>query len=445
MRRRLTRAWFWVFAGLGAAAALCGVGTYAVWSVLYGEAAEAASSLASEIQAARAEGLPIEPKDLIPAAALDPNRNAASEYEVVGRQLQTLLPDVEWRRDCFDVMRGRSDEVQRQRTRRLLSLAEPLLLRFAEASKRPLCAFRRDYSDPLQLELSEPGRLAAAALLFCAKAALGAQRGNVEAAEADLQAALRIAAHLAQDVFALSTLHAARIEANVHRTARQIVRDEPGSARKLAMALRTLDWEPPRYDLARLFRNELPIGVAICRRIKRPSDVNKLVSPRERRGGFWLPITDDLRRAWEARWIAYVRRTAPTIPNDPAEFAQAEEAVRRAMELERAKPGLSYSLNRLLVSTVFGTNVAIGRAHAEREITRAYLNLVGLLRTTGKLPDSLEPLGVRYRDPFDGKELRYRRTDSGFLLYSVDRDLTDDGGRQRRNRGETFDNAAEFP
>ena len=52
-----------------------------------------------------------------------------------------------------------------------------------------------------------------------------------------------------------------------------------------------------------------------------------------------------------------------------------------------------------------------------------------------KLPDSLSNLVPEYfdsvpTDPFDGKELRYKKLDSGFVIYSIDKDLIDDGGKE---------------
>jgi hypothetical protein len=54
------------------------------------------------------------------------------------------------------------------------------------------------------------------------------------------------------------------------------------------------------------------------------------------------------------------------------------------------------------------------------------------------LPDQLSELVQDYLpavpiDPFDGQPIRYRRTDDGFLLYSVGADRTDDGGVMKRN------------
>ncbi|MEA3226148.1 MAG: hypothetical protein U9Q07_09370, partial [Planctomycetota bacterium] len=61
-----------------------------------------------------------------------------------------------------------------------------------------------------------------------------------------------------------------------------------------------------------------------------------------------------------------------------------------------------------------------------------------------KLPDKLADLVPAYlesvpKDPFDGNELRYKKLEPGFKVYSIGEDLSDDGGKAkqpRRTRGE---------
>ena len=55
---------------------------------------------------------------------------------------------------------------------------------------------------------------------------------------------------------------------------------------------------------------------------------------------------------------------------------------------------------------------------------------------TGNLPDTLAELVPTYldavpKDPFDESELRYRKLESGFVVYSVGNDGKDDGGQER--------------
>jgi hypothetical protein len=65
-----------------------------------------------------------------------------------------------------------------------------------------------------------------------------------------------------------------------------------------------------------------------------------------------------------------------------------------------------------------------------------------------KLPDSLAELVPAYldavpTDPFDGNDLRYKKLDTGFIVYSIGEDLIDDSGKERptgkKKKDETWD------
>jgi len=73
------------------------------------------------------------------------------------------------------------------------------------------------------------------------------------------------------------------------------------------------------------------------------------------------------------------------------------------------------------------------RAIANLETTILALSALQYARKTGRCPESLtalipEFIGSVLLDPFDGNPLRYRRTDTGFVVYSLGEDLDDDGG-----------------
>jgi len=55
---------------------------------------------------------------------------------------------------------------------------------------------------------------------------------------------------------------------------------------------------------------------------------------------------------------------------------------------------------------------------------------------TGNIPESLTDLLPTYldavpKDPFDGKELRYKKLETGFVVYSIGEDGNDDGGKEK--------------
>jgi type II secretory pathway pseudopilin PulG len=76
-----------------------------------------------------------------------------------------------------------------------------------------------------------------------------------------------------------------------------------------------------------------------------------------------------------------------------------------------------------------------------RNIAQLRTNLVALAieryrLADGKLPESLTELVPAYldsvpMDPFDGNELRYKKLETGFVVYSIGEDLSDDGGKER--------------
>jgi len=62
----------------------------------------------------------------------------------------------------------------------------------------------------------------------------------------------------------------------------------------------------------------------------------------------------------------------------------------------------------------------------------------------GKLPDALAALVPAYldavpTDPFDGNEIRYKKLEAGFVVYSIGEDLSDDGGKERTKESPNWD------
>ena len=79
------------------------------------------------------------------------------------------------------------------------------------------------------------------------------------------------------------------------------------------------------------------------------------------------------------------------------------------------------------------------RCMATCETARVALAVQRYRLAAGKLPESIGQLVPAYldtivKDPFDGNELRYKKLDVGFTVYSVGEDRQDDGGAKRTPR-----------
>ncbi|HUS71747.1 MAG TPA: hypothetical protein VMY06_01685 [Sedimentisphaerales bacterium] len=76
------------------------------------------------------------------------------------------------------------------------------------------------------------------------------------------------------------------------------------------------------------------------------------------------------------------------------------------------------------------------RSIAQLRTAQAGLAIERYRLATDKLPDTLAELSPTYldavpKDPFDGKDLRYKKLDVGFVVYSIGEDGSDDGGKEK--------------
>ena len=85
---------------------------------------------------------------------------------------------------------------------------------------------------------------------------------------------------------------------------------------------------------------------------------------------------------------------------------------------------------------------------AQLRTARVALAIERYRLAAGKLPDALIDLVPAYleavpTDPFDGNEIRYKKLEAGFVVYSIGEDLSDDGGKEqpprRTNESPTWD------
>jgi hypothetical protein len=83
------------------------------------------------------------------------------------------------------------------------------------------------------------------------------------------------------------------------------------------------------------------------------------------------------------------------------------------------------------------TEFALLRGHAGLRCGQVALAAERYRQKRGNWPQSLADLVPKHLsavplDPFDGKPLRYRRTDTGAIIYSTGEDAHDDGGDPRQ-------------
>jgi hypothetical protein len=93
-------------------------------------------------------------------------------------------------------------------------------------------------------------------------------------------------------------------------------------------------------------------------------------------------------------------------------------------------------LSALLLPALGNAIIKEANSSAHIRIAETAIAIERFRLTRGKLPKKLDELVPQFlsavpMDPFDGQLLRYRRLEKGYVIYSVDRDGEDNGGRER--------------
>ncbi|MGE5293746.1 MAG: hypothetical protein ACM3VT_02865 [Solirubrobacterales bacterium] len=116
----------------------------------------------------------------------------------------------------------------------------------------------------------------------------------------------------------------------------------------------------------------------------------------------------------------------------------ASERLRRFREIEARRASLpeSYAIVRIVMPSV-ETLASVDLANQARLQTAQTAVAVERYRiAAGRLPESLADLVSTHldaipEDPFDGRPLRYRTSQTGYIIYSIGRDEKDSGGKER--------------
>ena len=96
-------------------------------------------------------------------------------------------------------------------------------------------------------------------------------------------------------------------------------------------------------------------------------------------------------------------------------------------------------LTQMLIPALGRINVLYVRSVAHRRVVLTALAVEQYRQAEGRRPQALSDLVPTYletipQDPFDGENMRYRLLDSGYVVYSIGDDRSDDGGAEKDDK-----------
>lgn|GEM_PF-3357838 len=391
-------------------------------------------TLASERTAARRAGLPIR-ADEMRAPRLPATSNAATYWRrLYGLHVRT---GGAYRRDG-DELGGAFpwDASQLRAARAALAKRATELSLIRKAVACTSCEWNRDWAKGPAVEFPELASLRSAARLLCLQASVSIADGHPQDAVGTLARCLRIRRHITRDGF-LGALIGQTIDSLALRGLTQAAfasAKDPAALRLVAVTVRS---EPHGEDLARALSPDAVMWCAACDLVREggPKALAEITataseprarfsdSPTMRSAVRGIADSGEAYILWQYRLAAQALRMPYAQAHARLSALEADTEKRAAgNDLAMMLPAVllpqwtqlhTRATARIALSRVVGAAAAVLAWHAEH----------------GAFPETLRS-AIRSvpLDPFSDAALRYRRTASGFVVYSVGPTGAWDGG-----------------
>lgn len=297
-----------------------------------------------------------------------------------------------------------------------------------------------DLSDGLNALMPYLGELKIGVGILSLEAILHAENGDSESAVRSVKSALVVARSLQKEPVVVSQLVRVACQAltlSVLERLMNRIELTDGQLAELSGILAVADEHSS--DFNRAFIGQMCSGIALLRtpstQMQQFRSTNSNRSSKSRFKSNLRAMALDLRRLAglnDKSGILYLDFMKDFIKANQLAFEGRGEAVETIMNgtLEstlKRNPfwGMLPGLSRMSKINL--------RAMAHLRTARTALTIQRYRLAAGKLPEALKDLVPTYldavpMDPFDGRELRYEKLGVGFVVYSIDKDLHDDGG-----------------
>lgn len=399
-----------------------------------------------EYDALRAEGRPMELREIVPPAMPDAD-NAALVYNAAIQMLKAeplfklegyAPPSDRVIKNLFEQLKVVASEAIKHPTNTVTAehmarlLDHPRVVEFLAAiergSARPGYRQEVDYSQGAGILMPDKGEnLSISKILSVLARQQAAADGRTEAAWSTAMLGIRFADSLRDEPIPMSHLvRVGQLEIAVDAL-RAVVEFAPPSGADVAKLEALLASFDSRKSLVRsLDGDRLLLGEWV---FKQPASAFTHLTGKNFEcmmviSGVLLPF----KRTDHAAYLRIMRYYAcnaaePYAPGDAGIVDQMINAVPRYCMLTRS-----------MVPALSATKAKFTAMIAKTRVTRNGLAAIRFKQEHGAFPSDLQALKLANADdPFTGKPLIYRPTDRGFTIYSVGMNVVDDGGTKGNN------------
>lgn len=392
--------------------------------------------LKEELPKARAAGVPLQASDVYRPAPV--RLNAAPLLMSAFAQLRKAKAD-DWialEGDPRNPKRSLRTSLITPAAKAVLARGEPVLDQLKRAVSRPYCDFGRNPNLGLNELFPSLGPAKDLCRLATDSAYAHAMAGEHARAVDDLAAASSLARLTAQGNTTIAALVAVACDSMVLVAVERCMAETHNEA-QVALYTNLVDRSELKIDLLPIAKSEAYSQLLAAKNahlFKKtgdemvsweatgpmdPSEMPK--QPRDRKVfasvlKMWSPVFEQISSAH----------------GDPSAVRSALEAFDDSHRKAMAQAEISGDIREMFGPSFFvGLYRALDRDTAQYRCTRVALNVMATKARTGAFPWTSDQIPGLLKDPFDGQNLRYRRTSDGFRVYSVGEDKTDDRGLRR--------------
>jgi len=400
-----------------------------------------------QLQALRRAGFPATVPELGAYYPAPPAEQNAAElyqqsFEAKASSNDPRLTDVE--KQTGEVKTGRFAEALHKLAEKYLAANAEKLRLIHEAAKRPACRFPLDFTQGPGVELHHLAALRASMRLLSLEATLAAEDGDMNRALDSLLTAFSVSNALRQEPVLISQLVRMACDGMACFTVRRAMELGSFSEEQLAQLATALKNAEDPEGMVRGLAGERVFQLMLYDNPQLfTNDLNKTVHGAGTVAGAFLKVTGALNRDCDFYLSTMDQMIA-------ACRLPAHEAM---PVLRRIEAGLQVSSSwipspaRIQLPALTRVMEARARDEAILRSTAAGVAIERYRLVYDRLPEQLSDLAPSFleaapADPFDGQSLRYRRLDTGYVVYSVGYNLKDDEGaepEEHRNPRETGD------
>ena len=402
--------------------------------------------LEAKFEAIRAAGYPATKEDLeawYPAPVEEENAGPVVEQAMKafkGRVGEYDYQDISEAMDEAPKGGRLPEEVLAMMRAYLVENGEALRL-FHELAQHPERRFPVDLSKGFEMELPHLAQLRQGVRLLGLEALVAAHDGNTQLAFEALLDSLSVAETLGEEPILISQL--VRVACNGSSTS------------NLGRVLQVTDFSPEQLTLLQhaLARAEEPEALSRALATERAVGTTAYVDP----GGYidmvggvaaWDNFVPGATRVlaqaggaigwFDSEREEYLDHMGEMIEANRLPYHEALDVMAR-LEQELEDPGFIPRMSDGLLPGLTRATQSMARDAGNLRTAATAIAVERYENSYGKPPDRLEDLVPAFLDavpldPYDGKPLRYRAEENGYLLYSVGENRQDDGGVQTENR-----------